>query len=353
MNNCPQCSALKEEHGKAIAALQAAVASVQSRLGIAEHDIQGLFASIPERPTPPAAAAPASAIDLLKQLEKFMAESHGDIWVAMRELPGAGEWARQLRKVLAQPTEVPSHPTSGTASVLTEKEQESVTRWKTYGSPNISGLSNAAAIIDPLAKELADAQRDWRNAVDLLAQRDRELAEANAKLAKKELELVDANRVNWRASWDQAHANNNALRQQLAAEKQAAGEAKKAYELAQAEANTEIERLTVLLDTAKAEVAKIKNKTRKPDGYAYQYHDGLRFNSGESVNGGKPGKAVPYWFDGPPEPAEPGIMTEHAEIENLARDCGWDHSQRERLTLVEFIRASMSTTEPRPMGVGK
>ena len=36
-----------------------------------------------------------------------------------------------------------------------------------------------------------------------------------------------------------------------------------------------------------------------PSGYAYRYADCIRFNHGESVNGGKPIEAIPYYFTPP------------------------------------------------------
>jgi hypothetical protein len=44
-----------------------------------------------------------------------------------------------------------------------------------------------------------------------------------------------------------------------------------------------------------------------PSGYAYRYHDSIRFNNGGEVNGSRPIEAVPYWFAAPPPPAAPAV----------------------------------------------
>ncbi len=137
---------------------------------------------------------------------------------------------------------------------------------------------------------LARAFMDYDTLKTQLAQRDRELAEAKSELDRlADLPLCRRQLPNGRVPGNIEQALRDwvaaadSLTQQLAAEKRAAGEweklaeveqdahaetqktakeAKKAYELAQAEANTEIERLTMLLDTAKAEVARLKSTTR-------------------------------------------------------------------------------------------
>ncbi|MGS1115971.1 hypothetical protein [Castellaniella sp. UC4442_H9] len=42
-----------------------------------------------------------------------------------------------------------------------------------------------------------------------------------------------------------------------------------------------------------------------PDGYAYRYPDGIRFNDGREVNGCKPTETLPYWFGAAPVAQEP------------------------------------------------
>jgi hypothetical protein len=43
-----------------------------------------------------------------------------------------------------------------------------------------------------------------------------------------------------------------------------------------------------------------------PDGYAYRYPDGIRFNDGHEVNGSKPIESIPYFLGVPPSaPAQP------------------------------------------------
>jgi hypothetical protein len=37
----------------------------------------------------------------------------------------------------------------------------------------------------------------------------------------------------------------------------------------------------------------------KPSGYAYRYADGIRFNDGRDVNGGRAIEAIPYYFGKP------------------------------------------------------
>jgi hypothetical protein len=42
-----------------------------------------------------------------------------------------------------------------------------------------------------------------------------------------------------------------------------------------------------------------RENERAPDGYAYRYHDCIRFNGGIEVNGGRPTEAIPYYFGDP------------------------------------------------------
>lgn len=88
---------------------------------------------------------------------------------------------------------------------------------------------------------------------------------------------------------------------------------------------------------------------RKPDGYAFRYHDCIRFNGGERVNGGYPQGSIPYYFDVPP-PAKPdegpdelaALKKYHAEIVEIDRhECEamrltrWAIEEIERLRMAE------------------
>ena len=53
---------------------------------------------------------------------------------------------------------------------------------------------------------------------------------------------------------------------------------------------------------AQLEVEAAQSQMPEPSGYAYRYADGIRFNEGQMVNGGKPIEAIPY-FLGQPAPA--------------------------------------------------
>lgn len=67
--------------------------------------------------------------------------------------------------------------------------------------------------------------------------------------------------------------------------------------------------LRSLLDALAANGRVPKPEVRTPDGYAYRYHDCIRFNGGEQVNGNMPKESIPYYFQksgaklvGPPVP---------------------------------------------------
>jgi len=51
---------------------------------------------------------------------------------------------------------------------------------------------------------------------------------------------------------------------------------------------------------------------RKPDGYAYRYHDCIRFNQGQMVNGGKPIEAIPFFYGEPAAP--PSLLAKLREL---------------------------------------
>lgn len=51
--------------------------------------------------------------------------------------------------------------------------------------------------------------------------------------------------------------------------------------------------------------ARVSSKDAEgPDGYAYRYHDCIRFNHGQSVNGSNPTEAIPFYY-GRPSPFAP------------------------------------------------
>lgn len=74
----------------------------------------------------------------------------------------------------------------------------------------------------------------------------------------------------------------------------------------------------------------------EPDGYAYEYAEGIRFTGGCEYNGRKPKRAVPYWFAPPPpaEPAkpEPDYRTLLKDLVEALREegfCMWRNRTRE------------------------
>lgn len=59
----------------------------------------------------------------------------------------------------------------------------------------------------------------------------------------------------------------------------------------------------------------------QPDGYAYQYHDCIRFNHGQQVNGSSPLKSIPFYYEATMQAFAAALTAEKdAVIERLTRE---------------------------------
>ena len=92
--------------------------------------------------------------------------------------------------------------------------------------------------------------------------------------------------------------------------------------------------------------------SRAPDGYAYEYHSTFgnytirRFNGGESENGSKPIRAVPYWLDAPPPPR--GWLTEEERkaVEYFSRFCDTNVVPTDWDKMAAQLRSLLSRNSP-------
>ena len=107
-----------------------------------------------------------------------------------------------------------------------------------------------------------------------------------------------------------------------------------------------------------AAVTKVVSAEQPPSGYAYEYPHYpppvatvIRFTGGETINGSKPLRAIPYWFA--PQAAKGWLTAEERGVVERVRDHLFDSCQLEFTDIVALDHLLARSTPPEVVRPGK